>query len=103
MSTPSSAKQSKSKKAPQVPRDRDVGPESRRRSDDVPAAADANIADEDYRDQDKPLVAGSREARALHDRPPPTKGELGVGTAGDAARPAKPGVHNKPIPPRGRM
>ena len=26
-----------------------------------------------------------------------------VGTAGDAARPSKPGIHNKPLPPRGRM
>ena len=89
--------------APQVPRDRDLDQPAQRDSDSPPAAADFNPPDENYTDQDKPLVAGSAEARALHDRPPKTKGTLGVGTAGDAARPTKPGIHSKPIPPRGGM
>lgn len=87
-----------------VPRDRDVDAPPRRRSDSPPSAADMNPRDEDiYTDREKPLVAGSREARALHDNPPRAKGELGVGTAGDAARPIKPGIHGKPLPPRGNM
>jgi hypothetical protein len=102
MSTTSSRK-GKRGAAPQVPRDRDAGTASRRRTAEPKSASDVNPRDEYYTDQDKPLVAGSREARALHDRPPPTKGELGVGTAGDAARPTKPGIHNKPVPPRGNM
>src|SRR3954464_9219451 len=68
-----------------------------------PSAADVNLRDEYYTDQDKPLVAGSDEARALQARPPRAKGETGVGTAGDAARPMKPGIHNKPVPPRGQL
>jgi hypothetical protein len=87
----------------QVPRDADTGTKSTRRKREPQSAADVNPRDEYYTDQDKPLVAGSKEARALHENPPPTKGELGVGTAGDAARPSKPGIHNKPIPPRGQM
>ena len=102
MSTSSSKKRGPSD-TPQVPRDRDTNTDFKRRAPDVTSAADANPRDEYYTDQDKPLIAGSKEARALHDRPPPTKGELGVGTAGDAARPTKPGIHNKPIPPRGQM
>lgn len=104
MNTPSSDKNNKPKRrgATAVPRDRDLDT-AERHSGDMPSAADRNIPDEDYTDQDKPLVAGSSEARALHKRPPPAKGELGVGTAGDAARPSKPGIHNKPIPPRGRL
>jgi hypothetical protein len=100
---PSTSKRSKPSATPEVPRDPDAGNRSRTRGDEPRSAADANIPDEDYTDQDKPLVAGSQEARALHDKPPRTKGELGVGTAGDAARPSKPGIHNKPIPPRGQM
>jgi hypothetical protein len=102
MSTTSSRK-GKRGAAPEVPRDRDAGTASRRRTDQPKSASDVNPRDEYYTDHDKPLVAGSREARALHDRPPPAKGELGVGTAGDAARPTKPGIHNKPVPPRGNM
>jgi hypothetical protein len=88
---------------PSVPRDRDVDGSPKLRSDTTPSPADVNIPDEEYTDQDKPLVADSPEARALHDHPSKTKGNLGVGTAGDAARPTKPGIHNKPIPPRGHM
>jgi hypothetical protein len=102
MSTTSS-KQPRSRGAPEVPRDADAGTKSFRRGRDPKSAADVNPRDEYYTDQDKPLVAGSKEARALHEKPPRTKGELGVGTAGDAARPIKPGIHNKPVPPRGQM
>lgn len=91
------------RREPSVPRDRDVAGAAGQRSDSPPAAADANMPDEGYSDQDKPLVADSPEARALHDHPPKTKGTLGVGTAGDAARPTKPGIHSKTIPPRGQM
>jgi hypothetical protein len=73
------------------------------RSENPPPAVDANAPDEIYTDGDKPLLPDSKEARALHERPPPTKDELGVGTAGDAGRGSKPGLHNKPIPPRGQM
>lgn len=85
-----------------VPRDRDLATPSRQRNDSPPSAADVNPRDEEiYTDREKPLVAGSREARLLHDHPPRTKGTLDVGTAGDAARPIKPGIHGKPLPPRG--
>lgn len=86
-----------------VPRDRDLDAPPRRRRESPPSAADVNPRDEDYTDREKPLVAGSREARLLHENPPRAKGELGVGTAGDAARPIKPGIHGKPLPPRGNL
>lgn len=86
-----------------VPRDQEVDRPAESDRQSPRSAADVNQPDEDYTDQDKPLVAGSAEAKALHDHPPKTKGTLGVGTAGDAARPAKPGIHNKPAPPRGKM
>lgn len=91
--------------APEVPRDREVDrPASAGKPDALPPSpADHNQPDEEYTDQEKPLVAGSREARALQDRPPSAPGELGVGTAGDAARPTKTGIYGKPIPPRGSL
>lgn len=101
MSTTSS-KKSKRAAAPQIPRDSDRG-RAGRGSAEPKAAADVNPRDEYYTDKDKPLVAGSRLAKALHKNPPTTKGELGVGTAGDAARPTKTGIHGKPIPPRGSL
>jgi hypothetical protein len=85
-----------------VPREAPLD-DARSRQRSPRAAADVNPPDEEFAEQDKPLVAGSRVARALHKRPPKTKGTLGVGTAGDAARPSKPGIHNKPIPRRGRL
>jgi hypothetical protein len=97
-----SSRKSKHGTAPQVPRDPGRG-EAGRRSTEPKSAADVNPRDEYYTDKDKPLVAGSKPARALHDNPPPAKGELGVGTAGDAARPTKTGIHGKPIPPRGAL
>jgi hypothetical protein len=66
----------------------------------MPSPDTTNARDEDYANAGKPLVADSREAKALHENPPRAKGELGVGTAGDAARPTKMGIHDKPIPPR---
>ncbi len=86
-----------------VPRDHHVDGSPGDKSERTPSPADTNMPDEDYNDGDKPLVAGSREARALHDRPPPAPGELGIGTAGDAARPIKPGLHTKGVPPRGKL
>ncbi len=86
-----------------VPRDHNVDGSPGHKSERTPSAVDANQPDEDYNDGDKPLVAGSAEARALHERPPPAPGELGAGTAGDAARPIKPGVHTKGVPPRGKL
>ena len=92
----------KQEKTPTVPRDRDVDNSSRKRETSPASAADANIEDEEYTDRDKPLVADSDAARALHDNPSRTKGDLGVGTAGDAARPSKTGIYGKPVPPRSR-
>jgi hypothetical protein len=43
----------------------------------------------------------SPPARALHKRPPRGKGQLGVGTGGDAARPGKTGIAPTSIRPRG--
>jgi len=80
-----------------VPRDASSGEQPAER---LPSPDTTNPRDEDYTDAGKPLVADSPEARALHARPPRAKGELGVGTAGDAARPIKSGLHDKPIPPR---
>lgn len=103
MNEPSQKQKPKRDSAPTVPRDTVRADDERLRGKSPPSAADVNPPDEAFGDQDKPLVAGSREARALHDRPPKTKETLGVGTAGDAARPSKPGIHNKPIPPRGKL
>ena len=86
-----------------VPRDHARADGAKDRRQPMPSADTVNPPDEDYGDQDKPLLAGSPEAKILHRRTSRNKGQLGVGTAGDAARPSKPGLHNKPIPPRGRM
>jgi hypothetical protein len=99
--TKKSSAPNKAKSREAVPRDRDTD----RADVETPSpqsAADSNIQDEDYTDREKPLVADSDAARALHDRPPRTKGGLGVGTAGDAARPTKTGIYGKPLPPRSR-
>jgi hypothetical protein len=102
MSTSPSGK-GKAKRNTGVPRDRELDQQPARNADSPPAAADVNMPDEGYSDQDKPLVADSREVGALHDRSARNKGTLGVGTAGDAARPTKTGIHSKTIPPRGQM
>jgi hypothetical protein len=59
--------------------------------------------DEDYTDREKPLIGDSDLAKIRHENPPKGKDQLGVGTAGDAARPSKTGIYGKPIPPRGRV
>jgi hypothetical protein len=79
-----------------VPRD---PPEREQSAERLPSPDTTNPRDEDYTDAGKPLVAGSPDAVALHARPPRTKGETGVGTAADAARPVKSALHDKPIPP----
>lgn len=98
----SSPRRTPSASDPQVPREPPLDGEPGHHAPPTPSAADVNTPDEQYYDGDKPLVAGSDEARALHDRPPPAKGELGVGTAGDAARPSKLGLHDKGVAPRNR-
>jgi hypothetical protein len=86
-----------------VPRDHALDDAAKDRAKRMPSPDTVNAPDEEYAEQDKPLLAGSPEAKALHRRTRSNRGQLGVGTAGDAARPSKPGIHNKPIPPRGRM
>lgn len=94
----------KPEQATTVPRDRILDGSPEHRSDAPASAADRNPRDEEvYTDREKPLIGGSREARLLHDHPPKGEGQLDVGTAGDAARPSKPGIHGKPLPPRGDM
>lgn len=61
------------------------------------------MRDEDYTDRDKPLIAGSIEAKRLQEHPPTGTDQLEVGSAGDAARPTKEGIDGKPIPPRGQL
>jgi hypothetical protein len=84
----------------EVPRDAKV---DTGKSPVMPTHDPEAVLDEDYADREKPLVAGSDLAKALQDRPPKGKGQLGVGTAGDAARPSKTGIYGKPIPPRGKI
>lgn len=96
--SPSSRRARKKTDRIEVPRDRDTDDKMPR--DAMPAPEDVNVRDEYYADGDKPLVAGSREAKLLQKNPPPAPGELGVGTAGDAARPTKLGLHDLPVPPR---
>lgn len=69
----------------------------------MPAPDGQLMRDEDYTDRDKPLLPKSAEAKRLQEHPPKGKGQLGVGTAGDAGRPTKEGVYGKPVPPRGHM
>lgn len=46
------------------------------------------------------LEPDSPPARALHEHPPKGKGQLDVGTGGDAARPGKTGIAPTSIQPR---
>lgn len=84
----------------QVPRDAKVDTGM---SPPTPAHDAEQWRDEDYTDREKPLIGGSDLAKARHDNPPKGKGQLGVGTAGDVARPSKTGIYGKPIPPRGSV
>lgn len=47
------------------------------------------------------LEPDSPPARALHEHPPKGRGQLDVGTGGDAARPVKTGIAATSINPRG--
>jgi hypothetical protein len=94
---PKPSSRSRQKTDVSVPRDASPGEQPPER---MPSPDTINPRDEDYADAGRPLVSGSPEARSLHAHPPRAKGELGVGTAGDAARPMKSGLHDKPIPPR---
>ena len=69
----------------------------------MPAADGATMRDEDYAEQDQPLLPDSPAAKRLQARPPRGRDQLRVGTAGDAGRPTKEGIHDKPVPPRGRL
>ena len=86
-----------------VPRDTDVETSESSRAERMPSPDDVNAPDEFESGGDKPLPSDSKAAADLHDKPPGAKGELGVGSAGDAARPSKEGITGKPIPPRGGL
>ncbi|MBI2511441.1 MAG: hypothetical protein HYV96_05645 [Opitutae bacterium] len=80
----------------EVPRDPDAGRFSER---DVTPPRHHAVEGVDAR------VRGSLEpespiARALQEHPPKGKGQLDVGTGGDAARPGKTGIGPTSIPPR---
>lgn len=83
-----------------VPRDRRL---DTRDGPPMPSPGGEIMKDEDYADQDKPVLPDSVSAKRLQARPPKGTDQLRVGTAGDAARPSKEGIHNKPVPPRGRV
>lgn len=101
----SSPKESRSRRDHpiEVPRDRQTENSSAPSRQWTPAAGSINAPDELYAaGGDKPLPPNSPEANALQARPPRAKGELGVGSAGDAARPTKEGFTGKSLPPRGQ-
>ena len=80
----------------EVPRDADAGQFSERDTT-LPRHHSAEGVDARVRGS---LEADSPPARALHARPPQGKGQLDVGTGGDAARPGKTGVAPTSIQPR---
>jgi len=86
-----------------VPRDPDVETSETSRAERMPSPNDVNALDEFASGGDKPLSSDSKAAADLHNNPRRAKGELGVGSAGDAARPSKEGITGKPIPPRGGL
>ncbi|ACB73486.1 hypothetical protein [Opitutus terrae] len=86
-----------------APRDPEVDTVESSRRSVTPSPDTVNLRDEDYPAVDQPLVAGSREARALHQNPPRRPDQLEAGGAGDAARPSKTGIMKPPLPPRGQM
>jgi hypothetical protein len=97
-----SSHKSRGKKPTTVPRDQVVDGAENNRSDSAPSPDRVNPRDEEiHTDREKPLVTGSRETEILHDNRRRAPGQLDVGTAGDAARPTKPGIHGKPLAPRG--
>jgi hypothetical protein len=80
-----------------VPRDADAGDDSK--STPTPPRRHSTVGK-------RARVRGSLEpdsppARALHEHPPRGRGQLDVGTGGDAARPGKTGIAPTSIQPRG--
>lgn len=80
----------------EVPRDADAGRFSERDTT-PPRHHSAEGVDARVRGS---LEPDSRPARALHARPPRGRGQLDVGTGGDAARPGKTGLSPTSIRPR---
>ncbi|HZP58890.1 MAG TPA: hypothetical protein VFB27_01100 [Opitutaceae bacterium] len=103
MQTPSSEKTDASARKLNitVPRDPDVDVAASERP--TPAPGSVNLRDEDLAAANKPLPEDSPLTQALNGHQPHAPGQLGVGTAGDPARPTKEGIHDKPIPPRGHI
>lgn len=79
-----------------VPRDADAG----RDTDSKPVRPGHHSARGEAKRVRGTLDADSPPARALHDRPPKGRGQLTVGSGGDAARPGKTGVAATSIQPR---
>jgi hypothetical protein len=87
-----------------VPRDQPTESEATSRKQRMPSPDDVNAPDEYLaQDADQPLPSDAPAGEALHKNPPPAKGELGVGSAGDAARPTKEGVSATTVPGRGNL
>lgn len=84
----------------EVPRDRKLDDG---RGQPTPAPGGDSIKDEDYASNERPLPPDSPITKRLHEHPPKGRDQLEVGSAGDAARPSKEGIHNKTLPPRGRL
>lgn len=80
----------------EVPRDPDAGQFSERDTT-LPRHHSAEGVDARVRGS---LEPDSPPARALQDRPPRGKGQLAVGSGGDAARPGKTGISPTSIQPR---
>jgi hypothetical protein len=98
-----SSPSSKNKKIT-VPREQPTDSDATARKETMPSPDQVNAPDEYLaEDADQPLPSDSPAANALHKNPPRAKGELGVGSAGDAARPTKEGISATTIPPRGDM
>ena len=91
-----SARKTAAQKRVTVPRDPDAG-----RTDDSesPLPRHHSARGEAKRVRGT-LDADSPPARALHERPPRGRGQLTVGSGGDAARPGKTGIAATSIQPR---
>jgi hypothetical protein len=87
-----------------VPRDPSTEGKAAPRNQPMPSPDQVNAPDEYLaHDADQPLPPESVAGKTLHENPPKTKGQLGVGSAGDAARPTKEGISATTIPPRRDM
>lgn len=60
----------------------------------MPPSDGEQMSDEDYADQDRPLLPDSPATRQLQSHPPKGKDQLRRGTAGDAGRPSKESITN---------